>query len=634
MRGMQVAFGVLLSANVAAAPPVLEQLLKPSQHGLVTVSPGGQYIAATSRIDDKMMLIIFDRLTLKPVRVLDPEKDGAIARVSWVNAERVFVMNSRTGGTVEQAFLEPYIVAVNVDGSRKREFYASVIDTLLDDDEHVLISRCGKTSMNGCWPFVQKVDTDGGRAGPRIADAPMLNADFMADKHGQIRFAYGWDDHDVQQVSILEAGKWMHLNDESATGVEVMPIGVSRDGALGFLRSERIVGPDVIEQVVFATGERKVLLSDPRLDPSFIVWSADGAEPIGAAYGLEVPRARFWNPEDPDAKLLRQLEAAFPEDAVSFLNGSRDGQHVVVGVWSDRDPGSYFILDRTGKHTSLIARERPWLDPAALARSQAISFPSRDGLELTGYLTLPTQTTAQRPPLVVLPHGGPFDVADEWGYDEEVQVLATHGYAVLRVNFRGSAGFGRSFVESGYRQWGLKMQDDVTDATRWIVAQGEVDPARICIWGSSYGGYAALMGAIQAPDLYKCTIATAAVTDLNLHWKWGDTHRTKWGRNYLEEALGKDPEKLHSASPVKHAAKIQADVMLVHGVHDDRVSYEHAKAMRVALDAVGKPYEGYFPADETHGIHGHENRKEYYMRVLRFLATRIGGEPPAIAAAH
>lgn len=612
------------SLSAAAAPPTLEQLLRPDQHDLVSISPGGDYIAATTLKDDKMVLAIIERETLKPVRVLDPEKDGAIERVSWVNHERLFVMNSRTGESVEEAFLEPYIIAVNVDGTRKRVFSASVVDTLLEDDEHVLISRCARSSSKGCWTFVQKVDIDGGRGGPRIADAPMINADFMADNRGEVRLAYGWNENDVQQVWMLDEGEWVLVNDEASSGVEVMPIGVTRDGASAFLRSEQRSGPDVIERLTFATGERQVVMSDPVLDPAFIVWSADGSQPIGAAYGLEVPRARFWSPKDPDAVLLRQLEAAFPEDAVAFTSGTRDGRHAVVGVWSDRDPGSYYLLDRESKRTSLLLRHKPWLDPSALAPARSIAFKARDGTPLTGYLTLPPGRSGSLPPLVVLPHGGPFDVKDSWAYDEEVQILAARGYAVLRVNFRGSAGFGRKFVESGFRQWGRKMQDDVTDATRWVVQQGKVDPQRICIWGSSYGGYAALMGAVQAPDLYKCVIATAAVSNLNLQWKWGDIHRSKWGRNYLEEAMGKDPRELHEYSPVRHADKIQADVLLVHGARDDRVSFEHAKAMRDALEAAGKRYEGYFPKNETHGIHGDENRRQYYERVLAFLDARIG----------
>lgn len=613
---------LLWCAMASAAPPSLEMLLKPSDHTLMTLSPGGTYIAVTTRVDDRVMLAILDRRTSKVVRLLDPQKDGAIEHMVWANDERLFVRNSRTGYSVEQAYLEPYIMSINADGTRRRAFHADIVDMLIDDSEHILVARCAKSSLKGCWNYVQRTDNEGGRGGPRLAEAPMVDAHFMSDNVGQVRFAYSWDDADVQQLWMLDGGSWAQINDEAVTGIEVTPIGVSRDGRSGFLRSERTRGPDVIERVVFATGVREVVMGDPKLDPLHILWSADGTQPIGAAYGLGVPRARFWDASDPDAKVLLQLEAAFPDDAVAFTSGTRDGQHAIVSVWSDVDPGSYYLFDRDAKSTSLVARATPWLSPDQLAPSRPFAFTARDGIEITGYLTLPLAAVG-RPPLVVMPHGGPFGVRDSWSYDEEVQTLAAHGYAVLRVNFRGSGGFGRSFEESGYRQWGRAMQDDVTDATRWAIAQGHGDAGTICIWGSSYGGYAALMGAAREPDLYRCLIATAAVTDLNLSWRWGDTRRSRWGRHFMAQAIGTDQKELHELSPVKHAASIRADVLLVHGKRDSRVSFEHAKAMLAAFERVGKRVEHDFIVNETHGIYGDANRLAYYRQVLAFLDARL-----------
>ncbi|MEG3193550.1 alpha/beta fold hydrolase, partial [Lysobacter sp. D1-1-M9] len=321
-----------------------------------------------------------------------------------------------------------------------------------------------------------------------------------------------------------------------------------------------------------------------------------------------------------------QLEAAFPEDAVAFSSGSRDGKHVIVRVWSDRDPGSFYLLDRDAKQTALLTRVKPWLSPDDLAPSTPISIRARDGVELDGYLTRPLGQAESGGgwPMVVLPHGGPFGLRDEWSYDEEVQLLAARGYATLRVNFRGSSGRGRNFVEAGFREWGGRMQADVIDATRWAVEEGHAAPGRICIWGTSYGGYAALMGAALAPDLYRCAVATAAVTDLNVSWRWGDIQRSTWGKNFLEETMGSDSARLREASPVTHAADIRAEVLLVHGRRDARVSYEHAKAMIEAFEKAGKPVEQEVFSNETHGIYGDENRSVYYTRVLGFLDRHIG----------
>lgn len=605
-----------------AAPPSLDDLLKPQQTGLVTISPSGRYVAVTSRVEGRLMLAIVDRTTLRLVRAIDPEENADIARVGWANDERILLMKAHRGTVVNESFLSPYLIAINVDGSRKRTIARSLMDTLIDDDARLLVTECGRKTSKGCYPVAFTVDNDGVDRSPRLAESPLVNADFVSDRAGRIRFAHGWDDDDVQQLWMHRNGQWEVVNHEAHSGVESTPIGTSRDGAAGFLRTERLDGPDVIERIDFGTGQREVVLSDPLLDPEYIVWSADQSQPIGAAYGLGVPRARFWDGNDPDARVLRQLEEAFPEDAVAFTSGSRDGRFAVVSVWSDRDPGSYYLYDREARKTSLIARSKPWLDMRALAPAKPVEFEARDGAKLHGYLTLPLAATGN-PPLVVMPHGGPFGIKDQWFYDEEVQMLASRGYAVLRVNFRGSGGFGRAFMESGFRQWGRRMQDDLADGTRWAMASGLIDPQRMCIWGTSYGGYATLLAVERDPALFRCAVASAAVTDLSLQWKWGDIQRSRGGRNFLERAMGTDAKELAANSPVNHVGRIRSRLMVVHGVLDDRVAFMHARVLRKALDDAGIVYEGYFPSRETHGIHGEENRRTYYNRVLEFMERSL-----------
>lgn len=615
----------------AIEPPTLEDILKPSQHDLVTMSPSGKYVAATVRKpvnnENRMLLVVIDRQTNKPVRILDPEEKSEISQVSWANDERLFVRNAWGGDMVEQYYIDPRIIAVNVDGTRRRVIYDAIIDTLVDDDDHVLVAVCARrTAQRGCWSYVEKVDNDSSRKrGERqFEEGPEPGVEYIVDNAGQVRFASIDDDENIQRIWLRKGKVWETFHDSKDSKRKLWPIGTSRDDGVMFFQVERETGPDVIERYDFATGERKVVMSDPELDPAFIVWSADRRQPIGAAYGPGVPRARFWNADDPDAKLLRGMEKAFPEDAVAFLSGSKDGQHIVVEVWSDRDPASYYILDRATKKMDLVARRSPWLNPESLARSEPITFTARDGLVLHGYLTLPLAKTATPPPLIVMPHGGPFGVHDTWSYDEEVQLLAARGYAVLRVNYRGSSGRGVDFLRSGYRQWGYKIMDDIVDGTRWAAAGGRIDPRRICIWGTSFGGYASLMGAVRAPDLYRCAISTAGATNLNITRKWGDTHRSRSGKQYLDEAVGDDQVKLFDQSPLKYVSTLDTPILLVHGNHDQRVSFEHARAMVAAMEKAGKPMETFFFGDETHGIYGEENRKLYYERVLAFLKKHLG----------
>lgn len=634
---MRIATGLALLLAVATAaaatPPSLDDFLRPGLHDEVQISPGGRYIAATVRKpenrENRVLLLILDRATNTPVRVLDPERKAEIGRFWWVGEARLFVQMRRRGDRFQQYYTDPRVVAVNVDGSDKRVIHDDFLGTLVDDDDHVLVERCGRGTRKGCVSYVQKVDAKAGLAGPRIADAPEPGSRFFVDNAGRVLFATVWDDEDVQRVWRLRDGRWSLFNDEAQSGVELRLIGTSRDDTQVFLRAEQPAGPDTIERLDLAGGARTVVMRDDALDPAYVLWSADGRQPIGAAYGPGLPRARFWDPADPDAKLLRGVEAVFPDDAVAFSSGSRDGRHIIVRVTGDRDPGSFYLMDRATKHMDLIARAKPWLAPDALARNEPVTFRTRDGLVLHGYLTLPlaaAEAGAVPPPLVVMPHGGPFDVQDAWFYDEESQLLAANGYAVLRVNYRGSAGAGRVFVRSGYRQWGLKIMDDIVDGTRWATASGRVDPRRVCLWGSSFGGYAALMGVVREPDLYRCAISTSGPTNLIISWKWGDTHRSAYGRHYLDEAVGDDEKALYAQSPIAHVDRIRAAVLLVHGRHDDRVSFEHAKAMAAAMEKAGKPLETHFFVDETHGIYGDGNRRAYYGHVLAFLRTHLRGD--------
>jgi dipeptidyl aminopeptidase/acylaminoacyl peptidase len=247
---------------------------------------------------------------------------------------------------------------------------------------------------------------------------------------------------------------------------------------------------------------------------------------------------------------------------------------------------------------------------------------------LHGYVTRPRDEAGPYP-LVVMPHGGPHSIRDTWGYDWEVQLLASYGYAVLQVNFRGSGGYGVEFEEAGYREWGAKMQDDITDATLWAVEQKIATRDNICIYGASYGGYAALMGAVREPDLYRCAASDAGVTDLELMFHRGDTHEHTAGLVYLEKVLGTDPESLHARSPVYNAERINVPVLLMHGKEDWRADYAHATRMRDALEKAGKKVEFVSFGQEGHGAYDEENRKEVYTRLLAFLAQNLrGGSAP------
>ena len=278
-----------------------------------------------------------------------------------------------------------------------------------------------------------------------------------------------------------------------------------------------------------------------------------------------------------------------------------------------------------------LVSKRSWIDPDLMGGRRPIVVPARDGTQLHGFLTLPKGAAGKNLPLVVNPHGGPFGIRDDWEWDLDPQLLASRGYAVLQINYRGSAGYGRRFRNAGKALWDSVMIDDISDAARWTVTQGYADPKRLCIYGGSYGGYAALASAEREPDLYRCTIGYAGVYDLPLFKRDSDISDTTSGRNYIDEFVGATPERLAEASPVNHVDKLKAAVLIVHGTQDKRAPFTQAKSLRKALEDRQYPFEWMEVAGEGHGFYAPENRKAFYEKLIGFLDQHIGSTATAAA---
>jgi len=272
---------------------------------------------------------------------------------------------------------------------------------------------------------------------------------------------------------------------------------------------------------------------------------------------------------------------------------------------------------------STIVSVMPGLEEQKMRPVEPYEVKVRDGKTVYAYLTKPDDSNGPFP-MVVMPHGGPHGVRDYWAFDSYAQMMASRGYAVLQMNFRGSGGYGRSFLFEGYRQWGRSMQDDVTDVTQWAIDSGIATEDGVCIFGGSYGGYAAMMGAIREPDLYQCVIAYVGVYDLELMFKKGDIPTRRSGLVYLKQAVGEDEEDLRARSPVHNLDKLKAPVFIVHGGEDFRVDIAHAHELRKGLEKLDKPYEWMVKVNEGHGFYRPENRMELFERMLAFLDEHIG----------
>jgi dipeptidyl aminopeptidase/acylaminoacyl peptidase len=346
--------------------------------------------------------------------------------------------------------------------------------------------------------------------------------------------------------------------------------------------------------------------------------------PFAAWSSVGVPKVRYFDDNNADAKLHKLLSAQFPDSTVSFIDFSEDGNLLLFGVLSDRDPGEYYLFNRTSGKADMLFSGMEAINPDDMAERRAISFKSRDGQELFGFLTMPAHAQGEKVPLVVMPHGGPHGEHDTWYFDVDSQFLASRGYAVLQVNYRGSGGRGVDFMESGYRQWGGKVQDDIVDGLKWTIAQGEVDGSRVCAYGASFGAYSALMLPVREPSMFKCAVGYAGVYDLKLLRSSDEYKGNKAAQSLIARYIGTDQQELDRFSPAMQATSIKVPVLLVHGGKDKRAPVQHAEEMREALTRAGNAPEWLLAPNEGHGFYDTANRTAFYEKLEAFLAKNIG----------
>lgn len=637
-------WAVVLGAGAAWAAPAsaavdLDRFLREEAFNSIKISPGGEYLAATIPLEDATAVAILRSTDLKMVGSFRPPRHNHAGSFDWVSNQRVVIGLAQKAGRLDQPQGTGELYGINADGKggellvgyRKQGFNQEAVaafltDELPGDDRDVLIS---------VWPFgdnpltrVERMDASSGRR-TVVARAPVQRASFVTDATGQVRFALGAGPDNVQKLHYRASNDadWVLINDESVNQRAEVPLGFSADGRLAYLWVEQSTGPDAIVSWDPQTNARQEVLRDTVVDPARIIRQPGTDVPVGALYLGDTPRTRFFDPTSATARLYRSLQAAF-KGPVHVTSSTRDGRTLLVETWSGRNPGDFFIYDTGTRQARHLVSRSDWINPDTSAVVAAVALEARDGTALHGFLTTPHGSAGRNLPMVVLPHGGPFGVADTGAYDSEAQLLAAAGYAVLQVNYRGSSNYGRAHTQAGKRQWGAAMQDDVTDATRWAIAQGVADRNRVCIYGASYGAYAALMGTIREPGLYQCAAGYVGIYDLPLMYAKGDIRTDKSGMNYLREWLG-TPEDLAAVSPVNLAAQVRVPVFLAAGGQDERAPLQHTKKMEAALKRAGTPVQSLYYATEGHGFYTLAHRREYYAELLAFLSRSLGGATAA-----
>lgn len=639
------------TAAVAAMP--IEHFTRHDEFGTIRISPDGEFIALSMSEQKERSALIFirlkDRKLVSGVQAPDPY---AIGSFHWVSPTRLVYLIAERQSRLTQPVPTGEIFAIDRDGGAQRRLYGyragersvgthlpvkqasyatpELISVLKDDDQNILIAEFPWRDIGGYWRFnpdaqprITRLNVYSGKK-QSVGVAPLRNATVLVDRSDQVRFALGLNEQYQVAVSWKPepGGPWTEFGLPGFREESIEPYRFSADNrSVLFTGVHEGESLQKLYRLDLQTQAVEKLHGFDDVDVSDIVLDFANRDIIGVRADTGRADYHWLVKNDPAAQLHAALERAFPGQSVAITSASDDGRLAIAFVSSDTNPGDYYLFDTQAKKADFLRAARMWIDPQRMRPKQPIEVTARDGLKLHGYLTRPAGEGPH--PLIVLPHGGPHGIRDTWTFDGEAQLFASRGYAVLQINFRGSGGYGMDFQLAGYRQWGAQMQDDVTDATRWAITQGIAPADRICIYGGSYGGYAALMGVVREPDLYRCAIGSAGVYDLELMLTSADVPDSRSGRTYLNRVLGDNPADLRARSPVYNAERIKAPVLLIHGKADWRADYEQAQRMKEALEKHRKPVEWMALSREGHNFYDEETRREVYERMLAFLDKHL-----------
>jgi dipeptidyl aminopeptidase/acylaminoacyl peptidase len=597
----------------------LEDFFRKPDKVMVRLSPGGQSLAYLEPHQRRLNLVVRNLATGESRRVTDVA-DRDLAGYFWASDERLVYVRDRGGD-------ENYrLYAVGRDGSNPRDLTpfdgvkCDLVDDLEDDDDRVLFQ------MNRRRPDVfdvYRLDVHSGEM-EMIAENPGNIQQWQTDHAGRLRLALTTDGvHTSILFRDLESDPWRVVATyDYKEGARPLVFtfegrGVWASSNLGRDRAA------ICEYDLGAGKETRLVYEHPEVDVLHVLYSKRREKLTGVAF--ETDRVGYEFFDDERRRLQEFVDRELPGYQNRFVSSSRDERRYVVHSGSDRTMGSYWLLDADGPRLTHLFPASPWLAEERMAEMRPIRYTSRDGLPIRGYLTLPAGREPRGLPLVVNPHGGPW-ARDTWGFNPEIQFLASRGYAVLQMNFRGSAGFGRRFLEASFGQWGLTMQDDVTDGVRWAIDSGIADPRRVAIYGGSYGGYATLSGLTKTPELYACGVSYVGVSNL---FTWIAAIPPYW-KPYLEmmhEMVGhpeRDRKRFEATSPLFSADRIRAPLFVAQGANDPRVRKEESDQIVAALERRGVPVRYMVREDEGHGFHNEENRFEFYRAMEQFLAEHLG----------
>ena len=617
---------IAATATSAHAQPAkqhpLRDFFKNPEQAYFRLSPDGKYLGFMQPYESRMNIFVqpIDKIgTKEGIKRVSAETARDIPNYFFKGPQHVLFTKDFGGDENFHVVTADITTGVVKDLTPHDGTRASILDALPDDNDHVLVmhNKRDKKIFD-----VYRINIKTGEE-KLAAENPGNITNWNTDHDGKIRAATSSDGVNTSlyyRETEADAFKPI-LTTNFREGVS--PVGWTADNKLMYVASNR--GRDKSALFEFdpkAAKEGKLIYENANVDVDSLGWSRARKTITQTLVNFEKAQPVFFDKET--ERVYNALKAKLPAYELGVQSMTKDEQVMIVAAVSDRTPGARYVYDVKADKLTKLADINPSIAETDMAEMKPVSYTSRDGLTIRGYLTLPKGVAAKNLPVIVNPHGGPW-ARDSWGYNPEIQFLANRGYAVFQMNFRGSTGYGRKFWESSFKQWGLTMQDDITDGVNWLVKEGIADPKRIAIYGASYGGYATLSGITRTPDLYAAAVSYVGVSNMFTFMK----SIPPYWKPFLEmmtEMVGdaeKDKAQLTATSPALNAEKIKTPLFIAQGAKDPRVVKAESDQMVEALKKRGVAVDYMVKDNEGHGFRNQENQFEFYGAMEKFLAKHL-----------
>ena len=597
----------------------LENFFKNPEKIDYQVSPDGTYFSFMAPYENRLNLFVQKIGSDTTIRITS-ETERDITASMWAGNNRILFIKDTGGDENYQLY------GVNIDGSDLKSYTnfpnvrTTIIDPLRKIDSLVIIGM-NKRNPQVFDPYRLNLNT--GEL-TLLAENPGNIQGWMTDHDGKLRVANAIVDGVNNQILYRETEDQPFQPVLTTNFKETVSFAVfTPDNKMVYALTN--IGRDKTALVLMdpkTCEEKEVLYMNDKYDISDLNYSEKKNRlTVVACEGHKDMIRHYFDKEEEEIR--KKLEAQLPGYNVGVTSMSKDENIRMIYAGNDRTYGTYYLYNVKENKLTKVADIAPWIKEEEMCAMNPITYTSRDGLTIEGYLTLPkgyTMENAKNLPVVVNPHGGPW-IRDSWGYNPEVQFLASRGYAVLQMNFRASTGYGRKFTELGYKQWGQTMQNDITDGVKWLIKEGIADPKRVAIYGASYGGYATLAGVTFTPDLYACAVDYVGVSNL---LSFMNTIPPYWKPllDMMHEMIGDpetDKEMMEKYSPVFHVDQIKAPLFIAQGANDPRVNKAESDQMVEALKKRGVEVEYMVKENEGHGFSNEENKFDFYRAMEKFL---------------